>query len=222
VFKVTCQTINLHNAWHNDYHELSLVHAERLAKDGPVPASPRRAHAQQRPGQKSLSEALAKNVRDIRGLREFSQDDIAERMSVLGHPWSRQTTSDVERASRNVTVDELLGLALVLGSPVGELLDPRGPLHSFHGAVDPGDPGLPYAQVRDPSPVEIPGTSGIGIHPTAFRALIESRVALSLVWAEGATSIQIEPVEGHLEDFNEIVAEYRRRATKGEDNEGDA
>jgi hypothetical protein len=76
--------------------------------------------------------------------------------------------------------------------------------------------------LNDPSPVEIPGTSGIGIHPMAFRALIESRVALSLVWAEGATSIQIEPVEDHLEDFNEIVAEYRRRATKGESNEGHA
>ncbi len=48
-------------------------------------------------------------------------------MTHLGHGWGRSTVSAVESRSRNVTVDELFGLALSLGVMLGELLDPAGP-----------------------------------------------------------------------------------------------
>src|SRR5262249_11330976 len=39
----------------------------------------------------------------------------------------RVTVSEVERGRRNVTVPELLALALIFGATVTELLDPRRP-----------------------------------------------------------------------------------------------
>src|SRR5262245_27243130 len=136
-------------------------------------------------------------------------------MGALGHAWSRQTTSDVERGIRKVTVDELLSLALVLEEPIGELLNPRGRLRTFRAAVNPGDDGLPFTEWKsldDPTPVEIPGSAGAGILPSALQALIESRVAFAIAWDNGAVAIRIEPIAGHLDDFRAIVAEYRDQA----------
>jgi transcriptional regulator with XRE-family HTH domain len=188
-------------------------------KGDALPVSPREATAQRKVGTKSLSEAVGQNARQVRSLHNLSQDDVAERMRALGHAWSRQTTSDVERAVRNVTVNELLGLALVLGTPVGELLDVRGYLRAVLAAVDPGDPDLPYTEphsLDDPTAVEIPGTEGIGIPPAVLRALVESRITLRLAWDDGPAAIRIEPVEGHLDDLYQSIAEFRRRATSEE------
>lgn len=89
-----------------------------------------------------LSEALAKNVRDYRLLRDVTQGDLAARMSRLGHGWGRSTVSAVEGNGRNVTVDELGGLAISLGTSIGQLLDPTGPDHSRILGLDVGLPGV--------------------------------------------------------------------------------
>jgi transcriptional regulator with XRE-family HTH domain len=60
------------------------------------------------------SQALALNLRAARAQLKLSQQDLAERMSALGHPWTRPTASQVERGIRSVTVDELFGLCLAL------------------------------------------------------------------------------------------------------------
>jgi transcriptional regulator with XRE-family HTH domain len=186
-----------------------------------VPISPRRA---QKAGTKFLSEVLAENARQARRATELSQDDVAERMTALGHAWSRQTTSDVERGLRNVTVDELLGLALVLGWPIGLLLNPGAVLPNFRTAIDPGDPDLPYVAPQnadDAWPKELAGTAGIGITPPALKALIEARITLRLAWNNKPTGIKIEPFVDELEDFMKIVNEFRRRGTEREgQNEG--
>jgi hypothetical protein len=120
---------------------------------------------------------------------------------------------------RNVTVDELLGLALVLGAPIGHLLDPRGVLRRFRTAIDPGDPGIPYTEPKqfdDPTPMEIPGTAGMGIPPPVLQALIESSVILKLAWDGTPAGIGIEAVADHLEDFEEVVEEFRRLGTERE------
>jgi hypothetical protein len=43
--------------------------------------------------------------------------------------------SDIERGKRNVTVPELIGLVVVLGATVDQLLDPRGPERKVGPAV---------------------------------------------------------------------------------------
>lgn len=174
-----------------------------------MPVPPRQAG---KAGSKFLSKTLAENARQFRSVLGHSQDDVAERMRALGHEWSRQTVSDVERNVRNVTVDELLGLALVLGTPISELLDPRGVLRAFPENVDPGNPDLPYIEQHadDPTPIEIPGTHGLGIPPAVLRALVESRVKLML----GPEGIAVAEVEGHERDFAEMMAEFRRQGER--------
>ena len=48
-------------------------------------------------------------------------------MELLGISWRQVTVSEVEREHRNVTVPELLALAVALGTTIEQLLDPRGP-----------------------------------------------------------------------------------------------
>jgi transcriptional regulator with XRE-family HTH domain len=78
-------------------------------------------------GSRFASDVLAGNLRGYRVLRGLEQTDVAERLATFGHRWSRQTVSDIERGRRNVTVDELLALCLVLRGSISRLLDPRGP-----------------------------------------------------------------------------------------------
>ena len=84
------------------------------------------------------SVALAKNVAAYRALRRITQVELASRMTVLGHPMGRSAVSAIEVKSRNVTVDELFGLAISVGVTIGQLLDPTGPDHSRRLALDVG------------------------------------------------------------------------------------
>jgi transcriptional regulator with XRE-family HTH domain len=76
---------------------------------------------------KTVAETVAGNVRAFRQLRGMDQADLARRMYSLSMSWSRVTVSEVERSQRNVTVAELLKLALALGTTIEQLLDTRGP-----------------------------------------------------------------------------------------------
>lgn len=96
-------------------------------RDGPAEAS------QGRP-----SDALAANIRACRVLGYMTQHDLAVRMTYLGHGWTRSTVSAVEARKRNVTTDELFGLAVSFGMTIGQLLDPTKPGHSRGFSLDVG------------------------------------------------------------------------------------
>ena len=103
----------------------------------PTP-TPDRAGLEPPEGALFPSQILARNLGAVRRLRGWRQELVAERMNFLGHPWTPATVSEVERGRRNVTVDELFSLALVLEITIAQLLDARverllGPL---------GDDGL--------------------------------------------------------------------------------
>jgi transcriptional regulator with XRE-family HTH domain len=107
----------------------------------PAPA-PGRGGREPLPGSRFLSDAVAEKVRGYRLLRRLKQDDVADGMRKLRHTWTRQTVSDVERLQRNLTVDELVGLSIVLELTVNELLDPV----PVGGGPPPAlDIGLPFA-----------------------------------------------------------------------------
>jgi transcriptional regulator with XRE-family HTH domain len=75
---------------------------------------------------------VATNVAAYRSFHRLSQTDLAEAMRAFGHPkWTRSTVSAVERAERQITLDELPALAICLGLPPMGLLDP--------GALPTGD-----------------------------------------------------------------------------------
>lgn len=81
-----------------------------------------------RSGRRFLGDALAANVAAYRkaAVPPMRQQDLADRMTLLGHPWTQAVASMTETATRNVTVDELLALAVALGVTPAELLDPGG------------------------------------------------------------------------------------------------
>jgi transcriptional regulator with XRE-family HTH domain len=112
--------------------------------------TPKRSGGTPQPGTRFLADVLAANLRAYRLLRGLEQQDIAERMTKLGHRWVRQTVSEVERGRRNVTVDELLALAMTLPVPVWVLLDPLGPEGTNETPIDSGaGQALPAKLVRD-------------------------------------------------------------------------
>ena len=84
------------------------------------------------------SGALAKNVAAYRALRRITQAELAECMTILGHTMGRSAVSAIEVKGRNVSVDELFGLAIILGVTIGQLLDPTGPDRSRPLALDVG------------------------------------------------------------------------------------
>src|ERR1700751_5291039 len=93
---------------------------------------------------------LARNIAAARARRDLQQQDLAERMRVLGWKWVRQTVGEAERGRRRLTADEILGAAIALETTVARLLTPL---------PEDGSVGLP---------------SGLALSPAAVEALVSS------------------------------------------------
>ncbi len=99
-------------------------------------------------GSKFLSQLVGERAREARSLHNnLSQHDVAERMELLGHNWVRQTMARIESADRNLTVDELVSLAIALQTSVAYLLSPASPADPY--TSDPVDIGGPDPLGRD-------------------------------------------------------------------------
>lgn len=72
----------------------------------------------------TVRQVVGQRLRELRGQR--SQQQIAKRMEVLGHPLDRSAIARIENDDRRVTVDELLVLAAALGTSPLSLLTPNG------------------------------------------------------------------------------------------------
>lgn len=81
---------------------------------------PKKAQAQ------PLNDVLADRIRAQHERLKWTQDDLAERMTLLGFNWNRVTVAESEGKGRGrrVTVDELVALAMVFGVGVVILLTP--------------------------------------------------------------------------------------------------
>jgi transcriptional regulator with XRE-family HTH domain len=114
----------------------------------PAPA-PGRAGREPLEGSRFLSDTVAEKVRAYRLLRRQKQDDVAEEMRKLRHPWTQATVSQIERGQRNLTVDELVGLSIVFELSLNELLDPVPVGGGSPPALDIGFPvAIPPELVR--------------------------------------------------------------------------
>jgi transcriptional regulator with XRE-family HTH domain len=67
-----------------------------------------------------LREVIATNVRRVRAMRGLSQEDLAHESGI-----NRSYLSDVERAQRNLSIDNLDRLAQALGVEAWTLLRPE-------------------------------------------------------------------------------------------------
>lgn len=107
---------------------ISRMEPEHPGGRAPLKRGPYRAPAARPPeGDVRPSRVLAENIRAYRLLRDITQDDLAARMTRLGHGWSRSAVSAAEGRRRGVTIDEVFGLAINFEVAVGCLLDPSGP-----------------------------------------------------------------------------------------------
>ena len=105
------------------------------------------------------SDAVAANVRAYRLLRHMTQEDLAIRMTHLGHGWGRSTVSAAEGRGRNVSVDELFGLAASVGVSIGQLLDPTGPDQSRKLSFNVGVNDLGVSLLIEPEVAQLWGAS---------------------------------------------------------------
>lgn len=124
------------------------------------------------------SDIVAANVRDYRMLRQLTQEGLAARMARLGHGWTRSTVSAAESRARNLTVDELFGLALSLGVSLNQVLDPAGPDRSRRPSLDVGvrASGADASQPLDP----------------ALARLWSSSRAVLRLGADGAAELEVD------------------------------
>lgn len=133
------------------------------------------------------SESVAGNIRTGRTLRDMTRDEVTEAMRELGHQWKPRTMADIESGRRSVSTDELVGLALVLGRTVPELL------------------GSPVADLDYGGPVPLP--AGVA------RLWLHGRRRLRIVWVDGVAKFtdleEVAVTEAEMQDM-------LRRVTGGE------
>jgi transcriptional regulator with XRE-family HTH domain len=63
---------------------------------------------------------FARNLRQVRRLKDLSQEALA-----LNADLSRTYVSGVERGDRNISIDNMDSLAIAVGVPLKELVDPE-------------------------------------------------------------------------------------------------
>jgi transcriptional regulator with XRE-family HTH domain len=143
----------------------------------------------------TVAEAVAGNIRAYRQLRGLEQETLARSMQSLGIAWRRATVSEAERNQRNVTIAELLGLALALETTVEQLVDTRGPEGRRGPRVSLSEGPVLVNEGSD-EPFQVVGPV---IPPEHVTALVCSHKAYAEVeWDDNRRykRISIQPVEG--------------------------
>lgn len=90
------------------------------------PSGTHRARLGHMPTSMSPQTVLAQRLRRLRERRGWSQEQLASRLADRGLVWQRTTVAKVEAGSRQVTVDELVAVAFVIGvSPAALVVPPE-------------------------------------------------------------------------------------------------
>jgi transcriptional regulator with XRE-family HTH domain len=76
----------------------------------------------------SLRPVVADAVREARETAAWTQAALAEAMGRLGFGWQRVTVAEVESLRRYVSIEELIGLAILFGRPAVSFMIPRSNL----------------------------------------------------------------------------------------------
>ena len=69
----------------------------------------------------------AETVRRLRSERDFTQADIAARMSERGHGWYAQTVQKIESYGRPLRLDEAVSLSEILRVPLDQVAGVSAP-----------------------------------------------------------------------------------------------
>jgi transcriptional regulator with XRE-family HTH domain len=72
-------------------------------------------------------QVAGRRLRLLRQLRDWSQQDLVEKMRPYGYEWSQATVTRLEAATRPIRLNELADLAALYGVPVAQFLESLGP-----------------------------------------------------------------------------------------------
>ena len=67
---------------------------------------------------------VASRLREARATAAWTQATLADAMGRLGFPWARITVAEIEGLRRAVSIEELLGLAILFGKPLVSFIIP--------------------------------------------------------------------------------------------------
>jgi transcriptional regulator with XRE-family HTH domain len=135
------------------------------------------------------SQVFGDNVHAIRRLKKMKQEDLSERMVSLGHPgWSRVTVSDVERAQRGTSIDELFALAIALETSVAKLLDPGGVAGVGSTDLDFGLNFVPAASPTQGRSFIVSTQDPWNLRKTDMRVIWVDNKPTRVIWEEIGTS----------------------------------
>jgi transcriptional regulator with XRE-family HTH domain len=72
----------------------------------------------------TVGDTVRQRVSDMRRTKGWTQEQLALEMRALGFDWKRLTVTEIERGTRRVSVEELIGLAVLWEMPVVALVQP--------------------------------------------------------------------------------------------------
>ena len=81
---------------------------------------------QQRPPSDFSDSIFARRLREVRRQAGVTQQQLASRMTEVGHKLHRSAVAKIELGERPVTIGEAVQLAGILGAPLMELVTDRG------------------------------------------------------------------------------------------------
>lgn len=79
---------------------------------------------------------VRRRVRELRKAHDWTAERLAAEMTKAGFDWTRQTVTNMETGRRNLGVDELVGLAVVLDVALLHLMVPPYPSPLWGGNGD--------------------------------------------------------------------------------------
>lgn len=82
------------------------------------------AHKSEEPRLPSPEELAGRELLRLRKERDWSQEEVARRMSAHGFTWHQTTVGRTESAARPLRVNEAVALAVIFEVPVSQLLVP--------------------------------------------------------------------------------------------------
>lgn len=81
----------------------------------------------------TVEQVIGRNLRRLRSERAFSQDQVARAAAAVGLSWTRPVVASVEAGTKSIGVEELLLLALALGTYPREFLAGEGAIRLGRG-----------------------------------------------------------------------------------------
>jgi transcriptional regulator with XRE-family HTH domain len=148
------------------------------------------------------TEIVARRVREARNRRGWTQAELADRLTELGHPTNQPTVARLESGKRAVPIEELFALAAALEVPPVHLLTPLD--DDAQVAVTPNTSvpaPLARAWLRGQAALPGAGTDWTQVPESELRRLIRRELT------RGVTSgIQLELMRDRLDEEVERIA----------------